>query len=404
MIGQDTLTLLYEGSVKRVLSSATDEDKLWFEFTDDYSVFDWGKMPDTIANKGNALAVIGAFFFDQLERHEFWQTLPTSKHLQKFDSQWLGERWQSPVFKDLQAKGAPTHFKGLLQGSQKITDFSHLSLGKEPLYMEVERAIVVPPEPHFWHGNQLYFYETSSLPQKRLIPLEIVFRFGLPTGSSLTQRLERNPDYIKTLGLNKKPQPDQMFDRPVIEFFTKLEPKDRLLPAQEAALLSGLSIAGFEEMTELAFDTALALFVIFAEGNIELWDGKVEMILSEGDVKLADSIGPDELRLIYKNCQLSKEMIRQVYRGSAWEKALKEAQAKAATDPSRSWKDICVEDLGCRPDKLAAPVKTVVDHLYGVLANHLTDSQIFPDHPELEDFIQTMPSQMVPGGTSANKP
>jgi hypothetical protein len=97
-------------------------------------------------------------------------------------------------------------------------------------------------------------------------------------------------------------------------------------------------------------------------------------------------------------------MIRQVYRGSVWEKALKEAQGKAAMDPSRSWKDICVEDLHCAPDKLSPPVKTVVDQLYGVLANHLTDTHIFVDHPELEDFVHTMPSHMVPSGVTVNQP
>jgi len=403
MIVQDTLNLLYEGSVKRVLSCPGNDASLWFEFTDDYSVFDWGKMPDTIENKGNAMAVMGAFFFDQLQRQEFWQTLPTNKHLQKFDAQWLKERFQHPVFRNLQAHGAPTHFEGLLQGKDKISDFTSFCLGKEPLLMEVERAQIVRPKPYVLHGNQLYFYECSVLPEKRLIPLEIVFRFGLPAGSSLTQRLERDPQYIKTLGLKKKPEPDQMFEHPVIEFFTKLEPKDRLLSLQEATLMAKLDLVPFENMTELAFDTALALFVIFAERKIELWDGKLEMILAHGKLKLADSIGPDELRLIYKNCHLSKEMIRQVYRGSAWETALKDAQLKAATDPSRSWKDICVDELHCSPDKLSAPVKEVVDQLYGVLANHLTDTHIFPDHPELEDFVQTMPSHLVPAGLPAKQ-
>src|SRR6056297_2655607 len=38
-----------------------------FVFTDDYSVFDWGKMPDTIANKGASLCSMGAFNFELLE-------------------------------------------------------------------------------------------------------------------------------------------------------------------------------------------------------------------------------------------------------------------------------------------------------------------------------------------------
>ncbi|MFB6134283.1 MAG: phosphoribosylaminoimidazolesuccinocarboxamide synthase, partial [Halanaeroarchaeum sp.] len=38
-----------------------------FEFTDDYSVFDWGKMPDTIPEKGASLCTMGAYNFELLE-------------------------------------------------------------------------------------------------------------------------------------------------------------------------------------------------------------------------------------------------------------------------------------------------------------------------------------------------
>ena len=39
-----------------------------FVFTDDYSVFDWGKMPDAIPNKGGSLCAMGAANFERLER------------------------------------------------------------------------------------------------------------------------------------------------------------------------------------------------------------------------------------------------------------------------------------------------------------------------------------------------
>ncbi|PSQ38766.1 phosphoribosylaminoimidazolesuccinocarboxamide synthase, partial [Halobacteriales archaeon SW_10_66_29] len=38
-----------------------------FAFTDDYSVFDWGKMPDEIPDKGASLCTMGAFNFELLE-------------------------------------------------------------------------------------------------------------------------------------------------------------------------------------------------------------------------------------------------------------------------------------------------------------------------------------------------
>ena len=38
-----------------------------FHFSDRYSVFDWGEMPDHISKKGEALCLMGAYCFEQLE-------------------------------------------------------------------------------------------------------------------------------------------------------------------------------------------------------------------------------------------------------------------------------------------------------------------------------------------------
>ncbi len=38
-----------------------------FIFSDRYSVFDWGEMPNHFTNKGKALCLIGAYFFEKLE-------------------------------------------------------------------------------------------------------------------------------------------------------------------------------------------------------------------------------------------------------------------------------------------------------------------------------------------------
>jgi phosphoribosylaminoimidazole-succinocarboxamide synthase len=38
-----------------------------FTFSDRYSVFDWGEMPDHIKDKGKILCLTGAFFFEKLD-------------------------------------------------------------------------------------------------------------------------------------------------------------------------------------------------------------------------------------------------------------------------------------------------------------------------------------------------
>ncbi len=409
------LELIYEGSVKRVFKTNEKPDRLYFHFTDDYSVFDWGKMPDTIENKGRALAKMGAFFFDQLGAADIFQRLKGNRHLQRFEKSFLDARFKHPVFDGVCGVvnfGLPHHFKGLIEESQDQSLAASL-MGAYPL-MEVLTARVERPELHQIDGQPTYFYPhtqaqaPAQMTGRRLVPLEIVFRFGMPAGSSLKERLDKNPDYARQLGLKTQPKEGDWLERPVLEFFTKLEPKDRLLSTQEAAHISGLNSFEFEYLTEMSFQAALALYVLFAEKGIELWDGKFEMIIDYGAHKdaestgtstggillLADSVGPDELRLIYKGVHLSKEMIRRIYRGTAWEESLKKAQLMAKGRGVADWKGIAITELKSSPDRLSGDEKAAIDKLYGTLANHLIGASVFEKHPTLDEFVDNLPSKL----------
>ena len=58
------------GSVKdlEVVKAPSDREpgEGRFRFSDRYSVFDWGKMPDDIAHKGAAICIATAYFFERL--------------------------------------------------------------------------------------------------------------------------------------------------------------------------------------------------------------------------------------------------------------------------------------------------------------------------------------------------
>lgn len=388
------LELLYEGSVKRVFQSPYKADRLLFEFTDDYSVFDWGKMPETIANKGLSLVALGAYFFEELSKKERWYALSNSSFLKKFDKAWLKARFDHPVWvSELSQSGVRSHFQDLLVASGQRIKYKQIGSMNQPVFMEVLKAEVERPVLHHVLEQSLYFYsQRKNVAAPRLIPLEVVFRFGMPAGSSLKCRLQKDPDYLRVLGLKKMPAEGAFFEHPVLEFYTKLEPKDRLLSVQEAVLLSGLNADQFERLTEFALDLALALYVIFAEKNIELWDGKFEFVLAASGLMLADSIGPDELRLIYKDCHLSKEIIRQIYRGGRWETSIKEAQELAKGRKGSDWKEICRNELKAEPEPLPPLFKAVVDKLYGALTNHVVGQEVFRDQPSLDGFVQSLPA------------
>lgn len=387
---QKKLNLAYEGSVKRVWQCPWDESSLLFEFTDDYSIFDWGKMPDTIANKGRALAAFGTYFFNKLKEPSFWQGMQSSKILEKFEKEFADGLKMSPLLDEFQKNGMASHFQGLVTESGERLSLEKAAAHPHPIYMQVLRATVQRPEPVLVQKQNVFDYpQVDQSAKTRLIPLEVVFRFGMPSGSSLKERLEKNPDYAKVLGLSKPPVEGQMFERPVLEFYTKLEPKDRLLSIQEALLISGLNGREFNELIDRTILASIALFWQFGQRRIELWDGKFEFIKQADQILLADSIGPDELRLLYKGTHLSKEMIRQIYRGCKWENALKEAQKLAHERSTLDWKSICTGELKSSPAKFSTENKRIVDSLYGVLANHLTGEELFKSHPTLDEFVSS---------------
>ncbi len=80
-----------------------------FHFSDRYSVFDWGEMPDHIDAKGAALCLMGAYCFEQLER-----------------------------------KGVKTHYRGLVGSNGKAVKFKEVNQPEN--IMEVNLVNVYKPK------------------------------------------------------------------------------------------------------------------------------------------------------------------------------------------------------------------------------------------------------------------
>lgn len=370
--------LLYEGSVKSVYQDKNDPRIAYFAFSDDYSVFDWGKMPNPIANKGKALAHMGSYLLSQLALPETWQAL--DNHLADQNTDLLAELRSSLTWQTLLQGGLKTHFRSLISISSP-----------DAPWFEVDRVLIPEVQVTRVERMLVYTYESPDhqalLP--RFIPLEVVFRFGMPAGSSLKKRLEADSTYAQALGLPEPPQQDVLFSRPVLEFFTKLEPTDRFLPLQEAVLVSGLGAEQFKTLYETTLALSLWLRHRFEQFDLTLWDGKFEFAWTpEGQLMLVDSIGPDELRLTYNGISLSKERIRQFYRGSAWEIALEKAKILARQTGQQDWKALCE----LQPPPFSAEQQAIVDSLYGTLTNTIVGEVIIPESMSLIQLTNRLTS------------
>ena len=355
-MGDSARKLVYEGSVKNLWSVGNGQ--LEFEYTDAYSVFDWGRMPDALAYKGESLAAMGAYFFKRLSDAASWRGLSQSKWVQG-----LEPRLRASVVSELETlsrEGMKSHFiersgaHGLLVKKVEVHRPQSYALGTQTLV-------------HYSRGGH---WEVPS----RLVPLEVVFRFGMPKGSSLVERL--TPAYARSLGLTGVPREGEKFTAPVLEFFTKLEDTDRFLTWEQALNYSGVEYTQFEQMVSRTLALAIWLASVFEEKGLELWDGKFEWALLDGKLALVDSIGPDELRLLapQTGTQLSKEFLRLFYRDSKWFEAVKQAKKEAEANPDVDWQELVRARVG-EPPRLSTAFREAADALYPSLALAVTGSE-----------------------------
>jgi phosphoribosylaminoimidazole-succinocarboxamide synthase len=310
-----------------------------FHFSDRYSVFDWGEMPDHIVGKGAALCVMGAYCFERLED-----------------------------------KGVRTHYRGLVAENGKVVKLKEL---EEPANtMEIDLVNVYKPSAHVKDGKLWYDYSkyTSSL-RNYLIPLEIIYRNGLPEGSSVFRRLEQGQITTEELGLEYYPKPGEKLSKPIFDVSTKLEEKDRYLRWREAGEIAGLTSEEVEEVKDLILTVDTMITQIALKAELENEDGKIELAFDpERKLMVVDHVGTlDECRFTYKGLHVSKEIARQFYRRTSWFGDVESAKKKAEAQGIRDWKKLCQSS----PPKLDSALKKTIAETYMAVSNQVTGRRMF---------------------------
>ncbi|UCF98685.1 MAG: phosphoribosylaminoimidazolesuccinocarboxamide synthase [Spirochaetaceae bacterium] len=342
-----------------------------FVFSDRYSVFDWGEMPDHIAGKGRALAAMAAFNFEQLER-----------------------------------RGLRTHYQGLVGESGKLVQFSDLAEGQGGLAtMQVSLARVYHPIVREFSSESeievrydyTFFEKHRTRINNYLVGLEIIFRNGLPLGSSVFKRMERAEQLtdarqrrqelegiLKELGLRQAPQPGQMLPRPIMSFTTKLEAGDRELSEGEAYRLSGLRRRDFNSLKQLALQVNALISDQAERTGFVHYDGKIEAVWNNGLV-VCDVIGTfDENRFSWQGEQISKEVLRQWYKRNQPE-FVSACDTWKKTGPG--WQKKC----DVKPHKLPGEFAKLASQMYMSGCNRYTGKDVF-DSPPLEEVMGRLKS------------
>ncbi len=303
------LELLHRGSVKDIYQVSDDE--LLFRFSNRYSIFDWGEMPDAIPGKGAALCTMGKKLLSHLE-----------------------------------TRGFRTHYLGS---------------GERPEDFRV-RSVKVP-------RDDISVYQ--SRPSSILIPLEVIYRFGAPKGSSLLKKYKTEEEWIHA-GFDRKYSEGEFFTEVKLDFTTKLERLDRVLTPAEAKNLSGMNDAEWKSLLETTKSVAMELKHVFRSAGLTLWDGKIEFAFDESrEIMLVDSVGLDEIRLTYDGAALSKELLRQFYLDSSWYQAL----TRAKEHSTEQFKEYCVQELKESPKPLPEKIIQAISKVYTLVGDLLLNEK-----------------------------
>jgi len=315
-----------------------------FVFSDDYSVFDWGKMPDEIDGKGASLCAMGAHTFELLED-----------------------------------AGVPTHYRGVVSGSDAVP-LCEGDGAPDEMAVELTRVPDLPFDETTGGYDYGAFHAEGG--DNYLVPLEVVFRNAVPPGSSLRSRYEPHD-----IGVDEDGWDDEtvLLDEPLVEFSTKFEEKDRYLDDEEARRVSGLDDEAFETLRETAHRVNDVVTEHADSVGLSHQDGKVECLYSDGTVKVADVAGTfDENRFLRGGTQISKEFLRQFYKDydSDWVEAVGEAKEEADARGVADWRELC----DVEPKPLPGDVARTASDLYRAGAEVYTESELF-DAPELDDVV-----------------
>lgn len=336
------------GSVKEVsiLVKPTDNScgEGEFFFSDRYSVFDWGEMPDHIEGKGAALATLSSYFFSLLEK-----------------------------------EGIKTHIIGLLENGS-LKKYEELSGPSDRMKVKIFRII----RPTYGEASGKYDYSLyDSIKNNYLIPLEVIYRNKLTEGSSVFKRVKNGAVTFKELGFDEEPKINEPLSKPVLDVSTKFEHTDRYILWAEAEKISGLSPENMKKIRDMVSAINAIITRECAKTGIENIDGKFEFgIDPDGRIIAADVLGtPDECRFTYNGFHISKEVARLWYKKTPWYHETEAAKKSAGRDWKKAVKNT--------PPGLPPEMKELMSHMYKAVTNEISGKKFF-NVPSLPEIIKAM--------------
>jgi phosphoribosylaminoimidazole-succinocarboxamide synthase len=253
--------------------------------------------------------------------------------------------------------------------------------------MEVDVVNVFKPQSYSSdYGGLRYDYAVYTPELSNfLVPLEIIYRNGLPEGSSVFKRLAAGDLQPEDLGLDHYPLPGEELKAPVFDLSTKLEKGDRYITWLEAKEIASLSDDEEKKIKDVLLKVDTLITKVSLKAKLKNEDGKIELAFdSARQPMVVDVIGTlDECRFTYEGLHVSKEIARQFYKKTKWYKDIEEAKEEARKKGVEDWKTLCKS----QPERLVPDLKNIIRNMYTSTANEFMGSKIF-DSPKLADVMK----------------
>ena len=361
------------------------------EFSDSFSLFDWGKMSDFIPRKAESIAILTADGFERIESAQIWKEFSKSNEalaLRKANR--LGGIFNE-VGEELQQQGLRTYYRGIppqgalsLEPSQLKKTTDGVGRFKKLATLRFE---TIRPAQSIVFGKALpdyFLYRNAPSPKK--IPLEFCFYWNSGAQSSFFLSAAKDPQYWSALGFNPpKLNEAEKWDFPLIEIKTKFESTDRSVLLAEALAISGLSAAQLQGVLLKTIWSAALLKSFYTKAGLDLVQGKFEWgVAADGQCILVGALGPDELRVSAGATLFSKDILIPYYQSSRWHSSMESAKLQAKSTGAQDWKKWVQET----PPPLPPALKEMVSQLHMSLAQKLTGKMWFPEAWSFEKLLE----------------
>jgi hypothetical protein len=335
------------------------------KFSDSFSVLGWGKMPESIADRGR----VGAVVFTRLNHlflsQESWKTFLKSHQALSFRkagatisqggsvssmlngiserlpvrTNYLGAL-DEPVFRSLDGK-APLRAQDLLAGEALGQAWvSGRMLYPVCGYYAEEKV----PSSAIMGRSTWDFSQWRSSPAPKMLPFEVICHFTLNERSLETLKTD-SISIPRTASLHTL-QPGVNWDFPVMELVPPQDPFARRIGLSEALWMTGMPAERVQEiLLEAAWAAAWLRFQWSALGmGLESVQFRFA-IEKDGGRVLVDPFQVDDMGLEQNGVRFRFETALAHYQKTSWYDAVLRAQGQAAHLGLPEWRRQCVEPV-----------------------------------------------------------